>query len=201
MWIRDSTNQLLPYLAFAPSDQALQNLILGAVNIQASQLLYDPYANAFLPPEDAPIHMDGDMPSRSDEVYPLYDPQRVWESKYELDSLAAFLKLSYEYWRVTEDKSLAKNNMWFDAVKKVFKTIEDQMSGTWEEKKGKENYRFTRSTRRSSETLANDGIGGVVKKCGLVKSQFRPSDDATMLPYLVSLFSLFLFSVLETIRS
>lgn len=47
-------------------------------------------------------------------------------------------------------------------------------------------YRFTRMTDRPTETLGANGLGGVSKRCGLVKSAFRPSDDATTFPYLVS---------------
>lgn len=46
-------------------------------------------------------------------------------------------------------------------------------------------YRFTRSTRASSETRGLGGLGEPARRCGLIKSAFRPSDDATVLPFLV----------------
>lgn len=46
-------------------------------------------------------------------------------------------------------------------------------------------YRFRRHTDRPTETLGEYGIGGITKQCGLIRSAFRPSDDATTLPYLV----------------
>ncbi|KAI9243851.1 hypothetical protein BY458DRAFT_530156 [Sporodiniella umbellata] len=46
-------------------------------------------------------------------------------------------------------------------------------------------YHFQRYTNKPTETLGEQGLGGISKKCGLVRSAFRPSDDATTLPYLI----------------
>jgi meiotically up-regulated gene 157 (Mug157) protein len=118
--------------------------------------------------------------------------------------------LSTEYVRITKDSSrLIEDKEWLHAVHRVLDLIEEQMRGTWEEPyrlKEKElqsslvnttslkgvplgqGYRFLRTTDIPTETLGQDGLGGVVKRCGLVKSAFRPSDDATTMPFLVSLF-------------
>lgn len=79
MWIRDSTQQLLPYLAFAPLDSNLQNLIVGAIKVQATYLAYNPYANAFRMPPDGP--KDVHYQTHGDRVVPGYDPAVVWEAK------------------------------------------------------------------------------------------------------------------------
>lgn len=47
MWLRDSTNQVLPYLEFASADPRLHQLLCGVVNRQATYVLHDPFANAF----------------------------------------------------------------------------------------------------------------------------------------------------------
>jgi len=81
MWIRDSTNQITPYLRFVNQDQQLKDLVFGVIQVQASYLHYDPYANAFLRPWYAPKKEGQKRGSTSDRVVPPYDPDVVWESK------------------------------------------------------------------------------------------------------------------------
>ena len=51
MWLRDSTNQVLPYLPFARSDPAIAAFLKGLVRTQTQQVLADPYANAHNRPD------------------------------------------------------------------------------------------------------------------------------------------------------
>lgn len=80
MWIRDSANQIAPYLRFINEDEKLRDLVFGVIQVQASYLHYDPYANAFMRPWYAP-KKDGRKASNSDNVIPAYNPEFVWESK------------------------------------------------------------------------------------------------------------------------
>ena len=98
---------------------------------------------------------------------------------------------------------------WLKAIPRIFQVLRDQMEDTWpssqvklakpnvsltedpEPVSLKDGYRFRRYTDRPTETLGEYGIGGITKKCGLVRSAFRPSDDSTTFPYLVSLFVCF----------
>lgn len=52
MWIRDSANQLLPYINYIKHDFNLKRLFLGAIYMQAHFLTIDPYSNAFKEPTD-----------------------------------------------------------------------------------------------------------------------------------------------------
>ncbi|KAI7865544.1 hypothetical protein BDF14DRAFT_1824638, partial [Spinellus fusiger] len=218
MWIRDSTHQILPFIPISKQDPRLQNLVLGVLNVQSIHLHYDPYANAFLRPWDAP---EKDMRRGADDsVTPDYDSSYVWESKYGLDSLANFLQLSTTYMETTGDyKGVLGSLEWLKAIPRVFTVIRDQTKGTWDDpwnnisenvQRGIQNnitsqddpyssttrvrkpplpvplhhgYRFQRMTQRPKDTLENDGAGTVVRACGLVKSAFRPSDDATTFSY------------------
>lgn len=226
MWIRDSSNQIAPYIQFVNQDQQLKDLVFGVIQVQASFLDYDPYANAFLRPWYAPPIENPQMGSTSDQVIPAYDPAIVWESKvlnqlifplvnrsltpsplfffiqYELDSIGHFFQLTNDYVEVTDEMSrVLESKDWVNAVSRVFQVIQDQMENTWPsaspvitniDRVSIENgYRFRRYTDRPTETLGEYGLGGISRKCGLVKSAFRPSDDATTLPYLVY-FHLFL---------
>ena len=130
MWIRDSTSQMNPYLPFANKDLSLKRLILGVIHMQAQFLNIDPYANAFKMPQNATT--TGIRIIERDDKVPL----QVWEEKYEIDSLANFLKLSHSYWNTTGDASFVQDPVWMSAVHKVIKTIYEQQEPTYD-KSGK----------------------------------------------------------------
>jgi meiotically up-regulated gene 157 (Mug157) protein len=67
-------------------DQRLADLLLGVLNRQCKQLSSDPYANAF--------KLNAKQPSEWHDTTKPPMSSVVWEGKYELDSLAAFLKVS-----------------------------------------------------------------------------------------------------------
>jgi len=57
-WLRDSTNQVLPYIPYAVEDPALQALICGLIQRQSRDILHDSYANAFNYEEEGGDHQD-----------------------------------------------------------------------------------------------------------------------------------------------
>jgi meiotically up-regulated gene 157 (Mug157) protein len=52
MWLRDSANQLMPYLEYIKHDIDLKRLFLGAIYMQAQFINIDPYSNAFKEPHN-----------------------------------------------------------------------------------------------------------------------------------------------------
>lgn len=115
MWLRDSTFQLQPYLKFI-SDRPLQTLINGAVQTQAKYIGQFGYCNAFQAPRASMLR-----PARNnqqDVVYPPYDPDVVFECKYEIDSLSSFLRLSRQYYESTGDDQMFTKD-WIRAVQMV----------------------------------------------------------------------------------
>ncbi|ODM89455.1 hypothetical protein Ocin01_17227 [Orchesella cincta] len=184
MWIRDSTYQINPYVPLAKNDPALRQLVLGVINTQAEYLNLHAYANAFLPLKHWNSGIIVDPPESTDEVVPPYDRSEVWEAKYELDSIASFLYLSQYYYKSTQDLTFVNNTRWVQGVRKVVETMRKMQGGTLEVL-GKEPYKFTRMTRTQSETQNLYGLGNPVKRCGLVRSFFRPSDDASIFHYLI----------------
>jgi meiotically up-regulated gene 157 (Mug157) protein len=173
MWLRDSTNQVWPYLQIVNSDPNLDLLIQGVVNRQAKCVLLDSYANAFYKTSD----QKSDWVSDHTEMKPC-----VHERKYELDSLCSVIRMSYGYYDATK-KTDCFDATWKDAMRAIVATIKHCQAGSDEQASG--DYYFQRTSPRPTETLASDGYGQPAKRCGLSKSPFRPSDDAAMLPFLV----------------
>lgn len=171
MWLRDSTNQIRPYLPFTRDDPALREMVEGLIRRQAACIRLDPYANAFLQDEHESTPHKTDRTDMSPGVH---------ERKYELDSLCAFFRLSGGFYDVCPDSAVFDGE-WLRAVNTALGVIVGEQTGTDE---GPLPYRFRRTTTRPSETL-QDGIGFPARRCGMSKSPFRPSDDAATFPFLV----------------
>lgn len=166
------------------SDPALQKLVLGLINMQSDLLVQYPYANAYFAPAYTGLVNKPNEWSADDNVSPKYDKAVVFEAKYELDSLASFLYLTKRYFEETDDKTFLSNPTWLEALKKVVQTMKDQQLGSIETQNVPK-FSFTRETRSHSETQNLYGIGNPVAHCGLIRSFFRPSDDSTILQFLI----------------
>ena len=186
MWLRDSTNQMLPYFQFAAKDSKLKTLLQGLIQRQARSVLLDPYANAFQFDEQAwpAPHADDTTTSRS------FDGTRsnamlpgIFERKYELDSLCSVLHLSSLYYSVTGHIDEAFDGPWSDAVRTILDVFRDQQASS-EEESASPAYMFQRLSTEPTETLSH-GRGFPAARTGLIKTSFRPSDDAHTLPFLI----------------
>ena len=170
MWLRDSSAQVWPYLQFVNEDKPLKNLIAGVINHQTKCILKDPYANAFYgDPQKV-----GEWKSDHTEMRP-----GVHERKWEIDSLCYPIRLAYHYWKKTGDKA-PFDAAWKQSIAAILKTFKEQ-----QRKENKGPYKFQRQTPHPTDTLPMGGYGFPVKPVGLIVSSFRPSDDATIFPFLI----------------
>ncbi len=169
MWLRDSGAQVFPYVALANKDPKLKKMLAGVITRQFKCINCDPYANAFNkePNPEGPWMKDTGM-----------HPE-LHERKYEIDSNCYPIRLAYEYWKQTGDTSVFGDE-WIAAVDNTLHVWREQ-----QRKDSKGSYRFLRTTNWATDCLPLGGYGPPVNPCGLIVSGFRPSDDATMLPFLI----------------
>jgi meiotically up-regulated gene 157 (Mug157) protein len=169
MWLRDSSAQVWPYVEFVKKDEELKKLIQGVINRHNRYILIDPYANAFNKNNEG-SKWDTDFTEMKPELH---------ERKWEIDSLCYTVRLAHGYWIKTSDNSFFTLE-WLKAQKEIVKTFKEQ-----QRKDGLGPYSFMRKTQKQEDTLAMWGGGNPSKACGLIVSSFRPSDDATILPFLI----------------
>ncbi|MBS1948419.1 MAG: glycoside hydrolase family 125 protein [Bacteroidetes bacterium] len=171
MWLRDSSAQVWPYLPFANEDKDLKLLIEGVIRRQTKCILKDPYANAFYKDENKISEWkttdDTDM------------KPGIHERKWEIDSLCYPVRLAHGYWKETGDTSVF-DRAWMEAMELVVKTFKEQ-----QRKNGEGPYSFQRKTDWATDGVPMGGYGYPTKKVGLIHSMFRPSDDATIFPFLI----------------
>ena len=169
MWLRDSTAQVWPYISLTGRDAELKELIAGVINRQVKCIHIDPYANAF---NDGPGHSEwmSDLTEMKPELH---------ERKWEIDSLCYPVRLSHGYWKSTGDTSVCDES-WTGAMKLIIKTFRQQ-----QRKEDQGPYRFQRVTGWQTDTVAGGGYGNPINPVGLIVSIFRPSDDATIWPFLI----------------
>jgi meiotically up-regulated gene 157 (Mug157) protein len=146
-WLRDASAQVRPYLFFAKKDMAVSSLLRGMISREGRYLQVDPYANAFT--------LD----------------YRVWEQKFELDSLAYPVELAWTYWQVTGDGSIFDGNesLGFDRVLETMEREQDH----------------PRNSHYTHRELAEGGHGRPVGFTGMIWTGFRPSDDACQYNFLI----------------
>ena len=170
MWLRDSSAQVWPYLPLMKEDKNLQELIKGVINRQVKCILKDPYANAFYKDETKISEWKDDKTEMKPGIH---------ERKWEIDSLCYPIRLSHGYWKETGDTSVFDKD-WQQAMKLIVKIFKEQQRL---ENNGP--YKFERTTSWATDGVPLGGYGYPTKKIGLIHSMFRPSDDATIYPFLI----------------
>lgn len=169
MWLRDSGAQVWPYLRLAGEDEHLRKMLAGVLMRQFRCIAIDPYANAF---------NKGPSGSKWESDITQMNPW-LHERKWELDSPCYVLRLAHGYWKATGDTSVFGDE-WLEAVRAILRTFREQ-----QRYEGQGPYSFMRRTPRGKDTKSWGGFGAPVKPCGLICSSFRPSDDASVLEFLI----------------
>jgi meiotically up-regulated gene 157 (Mug157) protein len=146
-WLRDASAEARPYLYFAKDDPTVRQLLRAVIARMGKYLQVDPYANAFT--------LD----------------YRVWEQKFELDSLAYPIIFAWTYWKVTGDASIFNGDL-SNGFDKALKTMEIEQD-------------HPRNSHYTHRELPTDGKGNPVKYTGMIWTGFRPSDDACVYNYLI----------------
>ena len=164
MWLRDSVNQVWPYLTFVKKDEEIKKLFIGLIHRQVLCVITDPYANAFK------REIDGEK-------------VEVFERKYELDSLAAFFRLSCGYFEVAKDM-LPYENKWLQAVDRALDVIQVEQN-TLDKDNHELLFQYKTHGGHLHPAVRLEGYGYPSKRCGLSRCVFRPSDDEAVFPYLI----------------
>ncbi|GEQ67514.1 hypothetical protein JCM33374_g1179 [Metschnikowia sp. JCM 33374] len=185
-WLRDSARQLSVFQPLIKHDKSLKTLIKGAIRTQMNYIITAPYCNAFHPPPHSGVKKGN---TAHDDVFPSPDWRQVFECKYEIDSLASFLTLTNEY-LVNSDHDLSViTTLWMRAFEKILAVLQRETRPSFDAETGFAMpfyYSFQRQTNIGSETLPLGGVGNPVNfNTGLVRSAFRPSDDATILQFFI----------------
>ncbi|KOS23210.1 Meiotically up-regulated protein [Escovopsis weberi] len=185
-WLRDTGNQFAHIHPLLPLDKNLQALVKAVINTEARYISQYPYCGAFQPPPEsglAPSHNDW---ADNVAVNPPVNNQTVFECKYELDSLAGWLKLSRSYYANTGDSSFINDN-WNAAMSQVVRVIEEQSQGSWSNDwEFVSYYNWTGTPGALSPAVPNSGNGEPRLANGLVASSHRPSDDLCVFGFITS---------------
>lgn len=139
MWLRDSSAQTIPYVRFDAAFPVLRERTARVIEREARNILTDPYADAF----QADYH--------------------VWERKWEVDSLAWPVLLTWVYWQTTADRSIFTSDL-----HRALRTIVETYSC-------EERHASCSRYAYPYHVFTRDAYAG---DTGMIWTAFRPSDDA-----------------------
>ncbi|KAF6220277.1 hypothetical protein HO133_003409 [Letharia lupina] len=175
----DSANQILSYLPVLQASEdpnSLAALFRGVINVQSRYIKITPHCHAFQPPPESGINVE-------------------FNGAYTMNTVRMFGKLGYDqkktissdYYNATGDIGPFEKYLWMDTVEVILAAAEAMRTATYtpDGHIAPSGYTMKGKTDRATETTSNDGIGNPVIYTGMVRSTFRPSDDATIFQYLI----------------
>ncbi len=136
MWLRDAAAQTIPYIRFSDARPALRTWIRAVIEREVRNILIDPYANAFTA------------------------RYRVWEHKWEVDSLAYPMLLTWAYYARTHDRRIFSRRL-HAAMRRIVAT-----------------YACEQEHAKCSHYRYPGTPTGGVPPTGMIWGAFRPSDDS-----------------------
>ncbi|KLU84116.1 hypothetical protein MAPG_03161 [Magnaporthiopsis poae ATCC 64411] len=160
MWLRDSASQIYSYLPLLEADEdhdSLAGLWRGLINLQARYITISPYCHSFQPPPESGIKPTTNGAYHQNNPQPPYDPVLVFDCKWELDSLASFLRVSAAYAQRTGDLSFFGKYKWQAAVRAAVDASAAMQLGTYADD-GKKISDDVPSVATTPITLANDAV-------------------------------------------
>ncbi|KND87751.1 hypothetical protein TOPH_07591 [Tolypocladium ophioglossoides CBS 100239] len=185
-WLRDTGNQFAHLYKLLPQDNNLKALVKAVINTESRYILQYPYCGAFQPPPESGLKPSVNDYATNVNVNPPVDNQTVFECKYEIDSLAAFLKITRSYYNNTQDSSFLNDN-WKGAMNQILKVIQEQSQSSWSNDwEFVSYYNWTGTVGSLSPPVPNGGNGEPKLANGLVASSHRPSDDVCIFNFVTS---------------
>ena len=145
MWLRDSSAQTKPYVRFIGTHPKLDPIVCAVIEHNAKNVLTDPYANAFTA------------------------GYKVWEEKWEVDSIVYPVSLAYTYWRRTGSHTLFTPRLHW-ALRHTVSTLQCEQQ-------------HAHCSHYTARVLPNGGKGAPYAQTGMIWSAFRPSDDRVRYPF------------------
>lgn len=183
--------QILPYIRFAGAEpDGIGRFIRGILRRYVDSVLLDPYANSF-------DYTDGDrrcnpnawLKDNTTMINPVTGKRvnamrpGIHQRKWEMDSLAAVLKVGRLYFNVTQD-ARPFDARWRQAVALILHTFRAQQTSLDPTNFTSVNYTFQTVTTEPKDTSAH-GIGRNHRYTGMIRTSFLPSDDSPRYPYFV----------------
>jgi meiotically up-regulated gene 157 (Mug157) protein len=164
-WLRDSCNQMAPYIPLAKTSKAVRSVFIAALKRMSRFFVDDIYASAFNPTpkpnlDECPVTLECPECTCAD-CSPACS-EYSYQHNYEMDSICFVMDLAHKFWKATNDTSAFDPVFHFalQQMVELFLVEQDHLNHS--------PYRFDRG-----EHISPNATAGV----GLLWGNSRPSDD------------------------